>query len=102
MPPGIAGAEEGSGLSVMRASVVRIMPAIDAAFSTAERVTFAGSMMPSLEHVAVLLSDHVVADIGVLAIALSAADRLDDNRSVVDRRCWRCHEVALQARGGGC
>src|ERR671925_581502 len=32
-----------SGMSVTRASVVRIMPAIDTAFSTADRVTFAGS-----------------------------------------------------------
>jgi hypothetical protein len=31
----------------MRASVVRIMPAMLAAFSTAERVTFAGSTMPA-------------------------------------------------------
>ena len=38
----------GSGLSVIMASVVRTIAAIDAAFSTAERVTLAGSTMPAL------------------------------------------------------
>ena len=45
-------ADLGSGLSVIMASVVRTIAAIDAAFSTAERVTLAGSTMPALEHVA--------------------------------------------------
>ena len=36
----------GSGSSVISASVVRIMPATETAFSTAERVTIAGSTMP--------------------------------------------------------
>ena len=44
-PAGIAGAF--SGFSVTSASVVRMMPATDAAFSSAERVTLAGSMMPA-------------------------------------------------------
>ncbi len=44
-PPGIAGAF--SGLSATTASVVRNSAAIDAAFWRAERVTLAGSMMPS-------------------------------------------------------
>ena len=44
-PPGMAGAF--SGLSATTASVVRNSAAIDAAFCRAERVTFAGSMMPS-------------------------------------------------------
>jgi hypothetical protein len=47
-PPGIpppAGAF--SGLSATTASVVRNSAAIDAAFCSAERVTLAGSMMPS-------------------------------------------------------
>jgi len=35
-----------SGMSVTKVSVVRTMMAMDAAFSKAERVTFAGSMMP--------------------------------------------------------
>ena len=35
-------------MSVIRASVVRIMAAIEAAFSNAPRVTLAGSMMPAL------------------------------------------------------
>ena len=44
MPPGMAGAAEaGSGLSEIRASVVRIMPAIEEALATAERVTLARS-----------------------------------------------------------
>ena len=47
MPPGIAGGAAGSGLSVISASVVRIMPAIEDALATAERVTFTGSVMPS-------------------------------------------------------
>jgi hypothetical protein len=49
MPPGgIAGAADfGSGLSVTMASVVSTMAAIEAAFSTAERVTFAGSTIPN-------------------------------------------------------
>ena len=45
-PPGIAGADF-SGLSAMTASVVRNRAAIDAAFCRADRVTFAGSMMPA-------------------------------------------------------
>ena len=44
----------------MSASVVRIIPAIETAFSSAERVTLAGSMMP-LEHVVVLAREDVVA-----------------------------------------
>ena len=53
MPPipgcgvGIA-ADCGSGLSVIRHSVVKKRPAIDAAFSSATRATLAGSMMPAL------------------------------------------------------
>jgi hypothetical protein len=45
--PGIAGAAWFSGLSEISASVVKIMPTIDAAFSTAARVAFAGSMTPA-------------------------------------------------------
>src|ERR1700683_2187205 len=47
-PPGPAGAGVFSGFSAMTASVVRNRPAIEAAFCSAERVTFAGSMMPAL------------------------------------------------------
>src|SRR5271165_5471856 len=47
-PPGMAGALSFSGFSAITASVVRNRPAIDAAFCSAERVTFAGSMMPAL------------------------------------------------------
>jgi hypothetical protein len=47
-PPGApAGAFSFSGLSATTASVVRNRAAIDAAFCSAERVTFAGSMMPA-------------------------------------------------------
>ena len=72
-----------SGLSVISASVVRIMPAIDAAFSTAERVTLAGSMIPRLDHVDVLAQDHVVADVGVLLLLLAAAHQLDHDRAIL-------------------
>ena len=44
-PPG-AGADFFSGISQTIASVVSIRPAIDAAFCSAERVTFAGSITP--------------------------------------------------------
>ena len=47
MPPaGIAGAGLSSFFSAMTHSVVRNMPAIEAAFSRATRVTFAGSITP--------------------------------------------------------
>ena len=39
-------ADLGSGLSVIIASVVSTMPPMEAAFSTADRVTLAGSTMP--------------------------------------------------------
>ena len=45
---GIAIAGFSSGLSTMRHSVVRNMPAIEAAFSRATRATLAGSMTPAL------------------------------------------------------
>lgn len=51
MPPmpgcAIGAAAFSSGLSQMRHSVVRNMPAIDAAFSRATRSTLAGSMTPA-------------------------------------------------------
>ena len=48
-PPGMPPpAPAGSGLSAMTASVVRNRAAIDAAFCSAERVTLAASMTPSL------------------------------------------------------
>ena len=47
LPAGIAGS--GAGLSAMTHSVVRNMPAIEAAFSRATRVTLAGSMTPALK-----------------------------------------------------
>ena len=47
MPPGMARGLSSSCNSEMRASVVSIKPAIDAAFCSAQRVTFAGSIMPA-------------------------------------------------------
>ena len=49
MPPpgGPAGAFSFSGMSVTRAEVVRIMEAMEQAFSTALRVTLTGSIMPA-------------------------------------------------------
>ena len=46
MPPAGATGAGGSGLSATRDSVVRTMAETEAAFSRAERVTFAGSIMP--------------------------------------------------------
>ena len=48
-PCGIAGAaaDFSSGISVMSASVVSSSDAIDAAFCSATRSTYAGSMMPA-------------------------------------------------------
>ena len=43
----------GSGFSTTNASVVRTKPAIEAAFCTAERVTFAGSTMPAFTRSAI-------------------------------------------------
>ncbi len=48
-------------MSVTRQLVVSTMPAMLTAFSSAERVTFSGSMMPLLEHVAELVAGGVVA-----------------------------------------
>src|ERR1700694_5270048 len=47
-PPGMPPAPPSSGLSTMTASVVRNSAAIDAAFCSAERVTFTASMTPVL------------------------------------------------------
>jgi hypothetical protein len=44
----MAGAGFFSGLSAITASVVKNSAAIDAAFCNAERVTFAGSIIPAL------------------------------------------------------
>ncbi len=46
-PAGMAGAFS-SGLSVIKHSVVKNKPAIEDAFSSATRATFAGSMIPAL------------------------------------------------------
>jgi hypothetical protein len=47
MPPGIARGLSSSCNSEISASVVSIKPAIDAAFCNAQRVTFAGSIIPA-------------------------------------------------------
>ena len=46
-PAGIAGAATGSGISVMAHSVVRNIPATEAAFSRATRDTLVGSITPA-------------------------------------------------------
>ena len=74
-PAGIAGAF--SGFSAMIASVVRNRAAIDAAFCSAERVTFAGSTIAELDHVAVLAGGRVEA----LAL-VQGADLLDDDAAL--------------------
>src|SRR5436190_929895 len=48
MPPAADPARARSGRSVTKASVVRMMAATEAAFSSADRVTLAGSMIPAL------------------------------------------------------
>ena len=66
MPPpgGMAGmADSFSGRSVMSASVVSSNDAIDAAFCSAIRSTFVGSMIPACHHV------HVLVPLGVEALA---------------------------------
>jgi hypothetical protein len=48
-PPGIGAAGFGSGLSAITASVVKKnQGGLDAAFCNADRVTFAGSIIPAL------------------------------------------------------
>ena len=54
IPPGIGAS--GSGISVINASVVNIIPATDAAFSTAALVTLAGSTIPHCNHVAIFIT----------------------------------------------
>ena len=65
MPPPMPGLGIGwlsSGSSTMRTSVVKIMPAMLAAFCSAVRVTLAGSMMPLCHHVDKLAGQSVVTD----------------------------------------
>ncbi len=62
-----------SGISVMTASVVRTIAAIEAAFWSAERVTLAGVDDAGLEHVGVLVVQGVVA-----VPCLALAHLLDD------------------------
>ena len=74
-PPGMGGSSSRASPR-SRASVVSTSAAIDAAFCSAERVTLAGSMMPGLDHVAVLAGGRVEA-----RAAASRADLLDDRRA---------------------
>jgi hypothetical protein len=55
-PGGIEGASFSSGISDTTASVVNRRPAIDAAFSSARRVTLVGSMIPASKKFSNLLS----------------------------------------------
>ena len=77
------GAFSFSGFSATTASVVRNRAPIDAAFCSAERVTFAGSTIAGLDHVDVLAGGRVQA---VLAAGL-----LDERADLLD------HDAALEA-----
>ncbi len=63
-------------------SVVSTMAPIEAAFSTADRVTLAGSTMPRVKHVRVLVGQHVVAERGAALLLLPPADVLEHDRAV--------------------
>src|SRR6266536_2598671 len=66
-PPGAAGAGFFSGFSAITASVVRNSPAMEAAFCSAERVTFAGSIIPAVNRIERphLLGHHAALQAGV-------------------------------------
>ena len=77
-PPGIAGAAFFFGASATMASVVIMRPAIEAASCSATRTTFAGSTMPALEHVDILLGLGVKAE----GLGLVGQDIADDDRAL--------------------
>ena len=79
----------------MSASVVSIRLATLAAFWSAERTTFAGSMTPMREQVAVLVGRGVVAE-GALALA----HLLDDDRALFAGVLRRSGGAAPRSRGG--
>ncbi len=80
-----------SGMSVISTSVVRIIAAIEAAFSSAERVTFAGSGKPASIIFSVLPVEHVEADVLVLLLLLRPADHIhDDSRRPGQRSRQGC------------
>src|SRR2546429_2463592 len=81
MPAGAAGFSF-SGISVISASVVRIIEAMLAAFCKAERATFAGSMIPAAT-IFIGVSKHVVAIVIVLVFFLRPAYTVNDHRSVL-------------------
>ena len=64
-----------SGMSVISASVVRIMAAMEAAFSSAPRVTLAGSMIRSWHHVVVVLAHDVEADVACCSVPSARGGR---------------------------
>ena len=67
MPPGIARGLSSSCSSEMRASVVSIKPSIDAAFCNAQRVTFAGSMIPATSGIGAASVLKAIPVIGTIA-----------------------------------
>ncbi len=67
----------------MSASVVRIIAAMLAAFSRAERVTLAASITPASTMSSVFIVEDVVADMLVLLLLLCPAHRLDDHRAIL-------------------
>ena len=63
-PPGIGASFFSSGISEISASVVSSSDAIDEAFCSAERTTFAGSMTPALTEVLVGVGQRVEPFVG--------------------------------------
>jgi hypothetical protein len=80
----MAGAFSFSGMSVMSTSVVRIIAAMEAAFSSAPRTkTLTGIDHTSLDHVGVFAGEDVVADVRVLLLGGGAADGVDDDGAIL-------------------
>ena len=75
MPPA-AGAGSGSGLLTTSASVVRTVDATEAAFWSAERVTFVGSTIPCFDHVD---STALVVCVEAVALLAGGLDLVDDD-----------------------
>src|SRR5579883_1924525 len=69
-------------MSVISASVVRIIAAMEAAFSSAERVTFAASITPASTMSSVLLS-RTLKPMFLSFFSFCAANRLDNHRAIL-------------------
>ena len=91
-----------SGMSVISASVVRIMPAIDGRVLH-RRAGHLGRVDDALgHHVAILVGQHVVADAGVLLLRAPCGAPPRPRPSHPGRRWSRSGASALRARGAGC